>query len=90
MVVVEGNTTPFTHQSQSNREYDQSHNIVPIHQTNTKVRDSSRHQGKGSTEAEYERGFEVEVVKESSASGHGLTTKDSKGDGCDVSVTKMG
>ena len=28
----------------------QSHNIVPTHQTNTAVRDSSRHQGEGSTE----------------------------------------
>ncbi len=32
----------------------------------------------------------VEVVKESSASSHGLGTKASRGDGCDESVTKMG
>ena len=62
----------------------QSRNIVPTHQTNTAVRDSSRHQGEGSTEGE---GLMVEVVNESSASSPRLGTMESKGDACDERVT---
>ncbi len=36
------------------------------------------------------RALLVEVVKESSASSHGLGTKASRGDGCDERVTRMG
>jgi hypothetical protein len=70
----------------------QSHNIVPTHQTNTAVRDSSRHQGEGSTEGGDGRGggLMVEAVNKSSASSRRPGTKESTGDGCDERVTWVG
>ncbi len=66
----------------------QSYNIVPSHQTNTAVRDSSRHQGEGSTEGG--GGLMVEVVNKSSASSRRPGTKESKGDGCDERMMWVG